>query len=80
MKFPDLVMEKDQTLEDVLVKDLTNTASVVGIPAERGEGEPDVTAEDSLIFRLTSRDLEGKGAFAKQADGKCLRFDRLQGG
>ena len=69
LKFPDLVMEKDQTLEDVLVKDLTNTASVVGIPAERGEGEPDVTAEDSLIFRLTSRDLEGKGAFAKQADG-----------
>ncbi|MFQ7255994.1 MAG: Cna B-type domain-containing protein [Streptococcus sp.] len=51
------------------MKDLTNTASVVGIPAERGEGEPDVTAEDSLIFRLTSRDLEGKGAFAKQADG-----------
>ena len=38
LKFPDLVMEKDQTLEDVLVKDLTNTASVVGIPAERGEG------------------------------------------
>ena len=69
LKFPDLVMEKDQTLEDVLVKDLTNTASVVGIPAERGEGEPDVRAEDSLIFRLTSRDLEGKGAFAKQADG-----------
>lgn len=69
LKFPDLVMEKDQTLEDVLVKDLTNTASVVGIPAERGEGEPDVTAEDSLIFRLTSRDLEGKGAFAKQAEG-----------
>ena len=69
LKFPDLVMEKDQTLEDVLVKDLTNTATVVGIPAERGEGEPDVTAEDSLIFRLTSRDLEGKGAFAKQADG-----------
>lgn len=69
LKFPDLVMEKDQTLEDVLVKDLTNTASVVGIPAERGDGEPDVTAEDSLIFRLTSRDLEGKGAFAKQADG-----------
>lgn len=69
LKFPDLVMEKDQTLEDVLVKDLINTASVVGIPAERGEGEPDVTAEDSLIFRLTSRDLEGKGAFAKQADG-----------
>ena len=69
LKFPDLVMEKDQTLDDVLVKDLTNTASVVGIPAERGEGEPDVTAEDSLIFRLTSRDLEGKGAFAKQADG-----------
>ena len=69
LKFPDLVMEKDQTLEDILVKDLTNTASVVGIPAERGEGEPDVTAEDSLIFRLTSRDLEGKGAFAKQAEG-----------
>ena len=69
LKFPDLVMEKDQTLEDVLVKDLTNTASVVGIPAERGEGEPDVRAEDSLIFRLTSRDLEGKGAFAKQAEG-----------
>ncbi|RGM74710.1 Cna B-type domain-containing protein [Streptococcus ilei] len=69
LKFPDLVMEKDQTLEDVLVKDLTNTASVVGIPAERGDGEPDVRAEDSLIFRLTSRDLEGKGAFAKQADG-----------
>ena len=69
LKFPDLVMEKDQTLEDVLVKDLTNTATVVGVPAERGEGEPDVTAEDSLIFRLTSRDLEGKGAFAKQADG-----------
>lgn len=69
LKFPDLVMEKDQTLEDVLVKDLTNTATVVGIPAERGEGEPDVTAEDSLIFRLTSRDLEGKGAFAKQAEG-----------
>ena len=69
LKFPDLVMEKDQTLEDVLVKDLTNTASVVGIPAERGEGEPDVTAEDSLIFRLTSRDLEGKGSFAKQAEG-----------
>ena len=69
LKFPDLVMEKDQTLEDVLVKDLTNTATVVGIPAERGEGEPDVTAEDSLIFRLTSRDLEGKGVFAKQADG-----------
>ena len=69
LKFPDLVMEKDQTLEDVLVKDLTNTASVVGIPAERDDGEPDVTAEDSLIFRLTSRDLEGKGAFAKQADG-----------
>lgn len=69
LKFPDLVMEKDQTLEDVLVKDLTNTASVVGIPAERGDGEPDVTAEDSLIFRLTSRDLEGKGAFAKQAEG-----------
>lgn len=69
LKFPDLVMEKDQTLEDVLVKDLTNTATVVGIPAERGEGEPDVRAEDSLIFRLTSRDLEGKGAFAKQADG-----------
>lgn len=69
LKFPDLVMEKDQTLEDVLVKDLTNTASVVGIPAERGEGEPNVRAEDSLIFRLTSRDLEGKGAFAKQAEG-----------
>ena len=69
LKFPDLVMEKDQTLEDVLVKDLTNTASVVGIPAERGEGESDVTAEDSLIFRLTSRDLEGKGSFAKQAEG-----------
>ena len=69
LKFPDLVMEKDQTLEDILVKVLTNTASVVGIPAERGEGEPDVTAEDSLIFRLTSRDLEGKGAFAKQAEG-----------
>ena len=69
LKFPDLVMEKDQTLEDVLVKDLTNTATVVGVPAERGEGEPDVTAEDSLIFRLTSRDLEGKGAFAKQAEG-----------
>ena len=69
LKFPDLVMEKDQTLEDVLVKDLTNTASVVGIPAERGDGEPDVTAEDSLIFRLTSRDLEGKGSFAKQAEG-----------
>lgn len=69
LKFPDLVMEKDQTLEDVLVKDLTNTASVVGIPAERGDGEPDVRAEDSLIFRLTSRDLEGKGAFAKQAEG-----------
>ena len=69
LKFPDLVMEKDQTLEDVLVKDLTNTATVVGIPAERGEGEPDVTAEDSLIFRLTSRDLEGKGSFAKQAEG-----------
>ena len=69
LKFPDLVMEKDQTLEDVLVKDLTNTATVVGIPAERGEGEPDVRAEDSLIFRLTSRDLEGKGAFAKQAEG-----------
>ena len=69
LKFPDLVMEKDQTLEDVLVKDLTNTASVVGIPAKRGEGEPDVTAEDSLIFRLTSRDLEGKGSFAKQAEG-----------
>lgn len=69
LKFPDLVMEKDQTLEDVLVKDLTNTASVVGIPAERGEGEPDVRAEDSLIFRLTSRDLEGKGSFAKQAEG-----------
>ena len=69
LKFPDLVMEKDQTLEDVLVKDLTNTASVVGIPAERGEGEPDVTAEDSLISRLTSRDLEGKGSFAKQAEG-----------
>ena len=69
LKFPDLVMEKDQTLEDVLVKDLTNTASIVGIPAERGEGEPDVTAEDSLIFRLTSRDLEGKGSFAKQAEG-----------
>ena len=69
LKFPDLVMEKDQTLEDVLVKDLTNTASVVGIPAERGEGEQDVTAEDSLIFRLTSRDLEGKGSFAKQAEG-----------
>lgn len=48
---------------------MTNTASVVGIPAERGEGEPDVTAEDSLIFRLTSRDLEGKGSFAKQAEG-----------
>ncbi len=45
LKFPDLVMEKDQT-EDVLVKDLTNTASVVGVPAEHdGEGEPDVTAE-----------------------------------
>ncbi len=69
LKFPDLVMEKDQTLEDDLVKDLNNTASVVGIPAERGEGEPDVRAEDSLIFRLTSRDLEGKGAFAKQAEG-----------
>lgn len=69
LKFPDLVMEKDQTLEDVLVKDLTNTATVVGIPAERGEGEPDVRAEDSLIFRLTSRDLEGKGSFAKQAEG-----------
>ena len=69
LKFPDLVMGKDQTLEDVLVKDLTNTASVVGIPAERGDGEPDVTAEDSLIFRLTSRDLEGKGSFAKQAEG-----------
>lgn len=69
LKLPDLVMEKDQTLEDVLVKDLTNTATVVGIPAERGEGEPDVTAEDSLIFRLTSRDLEGKGSFAKQAEG-----------
>ena len=69
LKLPDLVMEKDQTLEDVLVKDLTNTATVVGIPAELGEGEPDVTAEDSLIFRLTSRDLEGKGSFAKQAEG-----------
>ena len=29
-------------------------------------GEPDITAEDSLIFRLTSRDLEGAGSFAKK--------------
>ena len=57
LKFPDLVLEKDQTLKDVLSKDLTNTGSIVGIPANRGEGEPDITAEDSLIFRLTSRDL-----------------------
>lgn len=69
LKFPDLVLEKDQTLKDVLSKDLTNTGSVVGIPANRGEGEPDITAEDSLIFRLTSRDLEGAGSFAKKADG-----------
>ena len=69
LKFPDLVLEKDQTLKDVLSKDLTNTGSIVGIPANRGEGEPDITAEDSLIFRLTSRDLEGAGSFAKQADG-----------
>lgn len=69
LKFPDLVLEKDQTLKDVLSKDLTNAGSVVGIPANRGEGEPDITAEDSLIFRLTSRDLEGAGSFAKKADG-----------
>jgi len=69
LKFPDLVLEKDQTLKDVLSKDLTNTGSIVGIPANRGEGEPDITAEDSLIFRLTSRDLEGAGSFAKRADG-----------
>lgn len=69
LKFPDLVLEKDQTLKDVLIKDLTNTGSIVGIPANRGEGEPDITAEDSLIFRLTSRDLEGAGSFAKKADG-----------
>ena len=69
LKFPDLVLEKDQTLKDVLSKDLTNTGSIVGIPANRGEGEPDITAEDSLIFRLTSRDLEGAGSFAKKADG-----------
>ena len=69
LKFPDLVLEKDKTLKDVLSKDLTNTGSVVGIPANRGEGEPDITAEDSLIFRLTSRDLEGAGSFAKRADG-----------
>ncbi|EKS20343.1 LPXTG-domain-containing protein [Streptococcus sp. F0442] len=69
LKFPDLVLEKDQTLKDVLSKDLTNTGSIVGIPDNRGEGEPDITAEDSLIFRLTSRDLEGAGSFAKRADG-----------
>ena len=69
LKFPDLVLEKDKTLKDVLSKDLTNTGRVVGIPANRGEGEPDLTAEDSLIFRLTSRDLEGAGSFAKKADG-----------
>ena len=69
LKFPDLVLEKDQTLKDVLSKDLTNSGSIVGIPANRGEGEPDITAEDSLIFRLTSRDLEGAGSFAKKADG-----------
>lgn len=69
LKFPDLVLEKDQTLKDVLSKDLTNSGSIVGIPANRGEGEPDITAEDSLIFRLTSRDLEGAGSFAKRADG-----------
>jgi len=69
LKFPDLVLEKDQSLKDVLIKDLTNTGSLVGIPANRGEGEPDITAEDSLIFRLTSRDLEGAGSFAKRADG-----------
>ena len=69
LKFPDLVLEKDQTLKDVLSKDLTNTGSIVGIPANRGEGEPDITAEDSLIFRLTSRDLEGAGSFAKRSDG-----------
>ena len=69
LKFPDLVLEKDQTLKDVLSKDLTNTGSIVGIPANRGAGEPDITAEDSLIFRLTSRDLEGAGSFAKRADG-----------
>ena len=66
LKFPDLVLEKDQTLKDVLSKDLTNSGSIVGIPANRGEGEPDITAEDSLIFRLTSRDLEGAGSFAKK--------------
>ena len=65
----DLVLEKDQTLKDVLSKDLTNTGSVVGIPANRGEGELDITAEDSLIFRLTSRDLEGAGKFCQKADG-----------
>ncbi|WP_449159814.1 Cna B-type domain-containing protein [Streptococcus sp.] len=69
LKFPDLVLEKDQTLKDVLSKDLTNSGSIVGIPAERGEGEADITAEDSLIFRLTSRDLEGAGSFAKRAEG-----------
>ena len=69
LKFPDLVLEKDQTLKDVLSKDLTNTGSIVGIPANRGAGEPDITAEDSIIFRLTSRDLEGAGSFAKRADG-----------
>ena len=68
LKFPDLVLEKDQTLKDVLSKDLTNAGSVVGIPANRGEGEPDITAEDSLIFRLTSRDLEG-WKFCQKADG-----------
>ena len=69
LKFPDLALEKDQTLKDVLSKDLTNSGSIVGIPAERGEGEADITAEDSLIFRLTSRDLEGAGSFAKRAEG-----------
>ena len=72
LKFPDLVLEKDQTLKDVLSKDLTNTGSIVGIPANRGEGEPDITTEDSFIFRLTSRDLEGAGSFAKKQMGMFM--------
>ncbi|KXT77481.1 Cna B-type domain-containing protein [Streptococcus sp. DD13] len=75
LKFPDLAMDKDQKVEDLLTKDLTNTASFVGVPKERGEGEPDITGEDSLIFRLTSKDLQGSGSFAKRSQGDI--FDTL---
>ena len=69
LKFPDLVLEKTKPHRDVLSKDLTNTGSIVGIPDNRGEGRTRCYCGRFLFFRLTSRDLEGAGSFAKQADG-----------